>query len=83
MKNLYIYLLSIVIPLVLLLILGMNVLEPTSFVILILVYIVIYRPIIDGLRLNSITNIGSSEKWKLYIPFYGHLKFFKQLYLRK
>jgi len=83
MKNIWIYYLLIISPLILLGFLGSGTLGDTGFVIFLLVYVLLYRPLIDGLRLKAVCDLGSRELYKLYIPFYGHTKYFKQLYLSR
>ena len=51
--------------------------------ILVLVYGLIYRPVVDYIRLRSVTDLERSERLKLFIPFYGRYKFFKELYFPK
>ncbi len=83
MRNIWIYYLLIVVPLILLGSLGSEVLGGSAFLIYLLAYALVYRPIVDGARLKAVSDISSSELWKLYIPFYGHAKYFKQLYLSR
>lgn len=82
MKNIWIYYLLITLPLLILGLIGSQTLGGSGFVIYLLAYALVYRPIADGARLKAVSNIESSELWKLYIPFYGHTKYFKQLYLK-
>ena len=49
------------------------------FVIYLFIYILIYRPIVDITRLKE-KNINAISA-KSLIPFYLHIKYFKQLYL--
>jgi hypothetical protein len=52
------------------------------FVIFLLFYAIIYRPFIDGYKLLRKKKITKKELWKLVIG-YGHIKWFKDLYLKK
>ncbi len=49
-------------------------------VILLLIYLFIYRPVIDYRRLAEKKLIASKEIWKLYLPFF-YFKNFKALYI--
>jgi hypothetical protein len=51
--------------------------ETTLF--LILAYVLIYRPIVDGYRLIRLGQLPKKEFWKMFIPFYG-AKYFGALY---
>jgi|WetSurSiteA1Bulk_404760.scaffolds.fasta_scaffold01010_7 hypothetical protein len=78
MKNLLVYYLSIISPLAVLALLlfeGMKV----EFVIGILVYASVYRPVTDGFRLLAKGKIQKDEFWKLFIPFWS-IQWFKSLY---
>jgi len=50
------------------------------FVSVLFIYALIYRPIIDGLRLISKGVIPKSKFWYSFIPFWK-IKWMKQLYL--
>jgi len=54
-------------------------LQNNCWVIFLLVYVIVYRPLLDGMRLVKLNLINKSEVWKLLIPFY-RIRFFKQLY---
>ncbi len=80
MKNIFIYYLAFMIgPGILMYYLLSNE-NNVGFVIAILIYALIYRPIIDGLRLISKQVITKRQFWKLFIPFW-HAKWMKELYL--
>ena len=80
MKNIFIYYLAFMIgPSILMYYLLSNE-NNVGFVIAILIYALIYRPIIDGLRLISKQVITKRQSWKLFIPFW-HIKWMKDLYL--
>jgi hypothetical protein len=76
MKNVLVYYIVILTPLLgLLLIRNSN---SVYFVIYLFIYVMIYRPIVDILRLKE-KNINAVNM-KLLIPFYLHIRYFKQLY---
>lgn len=82
MKSLLIYyLIAIFLPM---LVLGLLILNgfKIAFVISLLFFALIYRPIIDGNRLSKKGVMKKNEIWKLLIG-YGHIKWFKELYLEK
>jgi len=80
MKNIFsYYLASIIGPFIFMFYLLYNE-NSVGFGISILIYALIYRPIIDGLRLVSKKIITKRESWKLFIPF-RHVKWMKELYL--
>lgn len=77
MKNLLVYYVIILMPL-----LGLIFINTTNsiyFVIYLFVYVLVYRPIVDIARLKekkiNVTNAKS------LIPFYLHIKYFKELYM--
>ena len=45
-----------------------------------LVYCLIYRPILDSYRLIQKGVIQKKDTWKMFVVF-GHIKWFKELYL--
>lgn len=55
-----------------------NDMNPYYFVTYLMIYILIYRPVIDTTRLRE-KNINANNL-KSLIPFYLHLRYFKQLY---
>ena len=52
------------------------------FILVLVLFILIYRPLIDSKKLIKKGVIKKNEAWKLVIG-YGHIKWFKELYLRK
>ena len=54
---------------------------PVLALILILLYVLIYRPIIHGLRLQELGIIDKKEFWFLFSPFYS-VKYFTNLYFK-
>ena len=81
MKNLIIYYFTILIPLPILVWLAFSN-KTNSFVILLLFYALVYRPIIDGYRLIEKGVISKKGFWELFIPFWS-IKWFKELYFLK
>ena len=83
LKNIWIYYFSIVIPLILLFLLVkfLNI-SSVLFIICFAVYLIIYRPVIDGNRLYYKNIIKKADRWKTLIPFM-RLKYFNELYLKK
>lgn len=80
MKNLLVYYLFILSPIVLML--WMIFSEYTlAFVITLLLYSTIYRGITDYFRLKARGYIGL-ELLRLFVPFYGRRRFFRDLYFR-
>ena len=77
MKLLYYYL-QILLPMALMVYLYECELYETTLV-LILVYVLIYRPIVDGFRLIRLRQLPKKDLWKMFIPFYG-AKYFGALY---
>lgn len=75
MKKLLIYYLIILLP-----ILGLILVHNKFiFCIALLLYVIIYRPIVDYVRLKS---LNINEKFSsFFIPFYIHTKYFKKLYM--
>jgi len=81
MKNLAIYYLAILVPFGIIIWLGnINEISRTVFWALLLIYLFIYRPFTDGLRLIDKGLIDKKEIWKLMIPG-NHMKYSKDLYL--
>jgi len=82
MKNIYFFYIAVFAPLLLLMLIFSNQLLPGWLsVSLLLVYVLVYRSFIDGLRLFSKGLINKKEIWK--ISFSGsRAKFFKKLYLK-
>lgn len=54
---------------------------PIFCLILIILYVIIYRPVIHGLRLRELGLISNKEFWLLFIPFYS-TKYFHNLYFQ-
>jgi len=48
---------------------------------LLLLYVVVYRPLVDFGRLRAVNKVKGLRFWKMYLPFY-HFKHFKQFYLK-
>jgi len=81
MKNIFIYYLSITIPVVAIVALRKSeLITSTWFVILLFAYLLIYRVYIDGKRLIDKGIIEKKDFWKMIIPG-QQLKYFKELYL--
>ncbi|GET30808.1 hypothetical protein [Prolixibacter sp. SD074] len=80
MKNIFIYYLVILLPFIPLVWL---VFSPyiLTFVIALLFYATIYRGLTDYFRLRAKGYKGYDLR-RLFIPFYGHIKYFKALYLK-
>ncbi|WP_418124584.1 hypothetical protein ACNFU2_07965 [Chryseobacterium sp. PTM-20240506] len=76
MKNALVYYIVILMPLLGLLFISS--LNSVYFVIYLFVYVMIYRPVVDIARLKE-KNIHVASI-KSLIPFYLHVKYFKQLY---
>lgn len=80
LKNTFIFYVLIVSPL-LILFQFHEWMGSTVFLVSLALYVLVYRPIVDGVRLKVVAGIPSDELRKLYIPFYGHVRYFKELYL--
>jgi hypothetical protein len=81
MKNLIVYYLAIVLPIPLLIWISMSN-NPILFTILILIYAIPYRTLIDGIRLVNKGLIKWDKIWKLLIPG-QRLEYTKDLYFKK
>ena len=82
MKNIKIYYLAILTPLgVLLLLINSKWIDYSLFIILLLVYVLIYRTYTDGKRLLEKDLITKKEIWKLLIP-ETRIEYFNELYLK-
>ncbi len=79
MKNLFVYWLLIILPLLIACVIYFQY-KGSSWLYVILIYVFLYRPIIDGWRLYNLDLIQQRDFWKLLLPFY-RLKFFSRLYL--
>ena len=71
-KNIFVYYLLIVFPIILL---GLGAktgyISATAFSGALLIYALIYHPIVSGLRLLQSGKINKSEFWKNFIPFWN------------
>jgi hypothetical protein len=75
------YLFAIILPVFILALLIQNEYKNT-FVISLLFFALVYRPLLDGNRLIKKGVIKKREIWKLFV-FYGHIKWFRELYFEK
>ncbi|WP_346237314.1 hypothetical protein ABDK00_011210 [Niabella insulamsoli] len=57
-------------------------LSGSTFVVSMLIYAMIYRPIVDGVRLIHLGLLKRSEIWKMFIPFYP-VGYIKELYFKR
>ena len=80
MKNTYAYYLAILLPLIPVILMAYVHHTIYAWVPLFLIYALIYRPLIDGMRLIQKGVIRKSEIWKLFVPIFYRSKWFKQLY---
>lgn len=78
MKNIIIFYTIILIPIPIMFYLAKNN-HLNSFFLMLIIYILIYRPLTDGIRLYSKGIIKKSEIWKLLIPFF-RWKLIKKIY---
>lgn len=79
MKNLFIYYLSILLPIPLLISVSNN----SVFFTFLLLFYIIFRGFIDGQRLIEKNVIEKKDLWKsVLIPFWSS-RFFRQLYFEK
>ena len=53
-----------------------------SSLIAILVYMFVYRPVVDSWRLTKLGVLAKKERWKMFIPFYRS-KYFEVLYFNQ
>lgn len=79
MKNLYVYYFALLAP-ALLLMLSWQLLLPELALLLLFIYVFIYRTILDGMRLASKKLIEPRHIWKMILPGMRG-KYFKALYL--
>jgi len=56
-------------------------LTPYEFVLILAVYVFLYRPVIDAIKLIKQGRITKNEMYKTFLPL-SNLKYFKDLYLR-
>ena len=82
MKNIFIYYLTILTPLAVLIWLNKtNSINSTYFVGLLFFYLLIFRTYVDGKRLYDKNIIPKKDIWKMIIPG-KHIEYFKELYLK-
>ena len=82
MKNIYIYYLTITIPLLIIIWLTKtDTINSTYFVALLFFYALIFRTYVDGKRLSDKNVIQKKDIWKMIIPG-KHFEHFKELYLK-
>ena len=82
MKNIFIYYLTILTPLAIIIWLNKtNSIDSTYFVGLLFIYLLIFRTYIDGKRLFDKNVIQKKDIWKMIIPG-KHIEYFKELYLK-
>lgn len=74
------YYLQIILPLVFLVWL-IEIQAIDVFVLSLLAYVLVYRPVIDGFRLVELGLINKTKSWKLFIPFYS-MRHFHDLYFK-
>lgn len=80
MKNIWVYYAAIFLPLALIIILSNHdVLTSWPFIISLLLYVFVYRTLVDGKRLVSKKIIPNNDIWKLLIPG-TRFEYFKALY---
>ena len=83
MKNLFIYYLTILTPLGILIWLSKaDLVNPVLFVLLLFFYVLIFRTYVDGKRLSNKNIIQKKNIWKMIIPG-KRFEYFKELYLKK
>lgn len=82
MKNLFVYYLVILVPIGLIFFLNKaDLISANVFVGLFFFYLLVYRTIVDGIRLFNKNIIPKKDIWKMIIPG-NHVKYFKELYLK-
>ena len=82
MKSLFIYYLAILLPVaVILFVYGKEMIGFTTFLVLILAYLLVYRTWTDGSRLAAKGIISKKDRWKMMLPGV-HMKHFTELYLK-
>ena len=81
LKNLGVYYWFIAIPFILIISMFTLDINKSYGILLLLAYVSIYRPFIDGLRLYQIGTIERKDFWKISIPFYSS-KYFNTLYFK-
>jgi hypothetical protein len=81
MKNIKIYFLTILTPLIAFIFLyKTKSIESTYSIVFFFFYLLFFKTYIDGRRLSEKNIISKKDIWKLIIPG-THLKYFKDLYL--
>jgi hypothetical protein len=83
MRNIYIYYIAILVPLIVIILIRLTYGSDSLFAILLLIYALIYRPVTDSIRLIKKKVIQKGEIWKIFIPFFWRTKWFKELYFSK
>ena len=82
LKNLFVYYLVILIPLLgIIQLKHLELISPTFFMVLFLGYFVIFRTWTDGLRLHKKDLISKDQIWKLALPG-RRVKYLKELYFK-
>jgi len=82
MKNIFIYYLTILTPLVAIIWLyNTNSINSTYLIGLFFFYLLIFRTYVDGKRLSDKNIIPKKDIWKMIIPG-KHIKYFNELYLK-
>ncbi len=82
MKNIFIYYLTITIPIGIIIWLEKtDLLNSTQFIGLLFFYLLIFRTYVDGKKLYKKNIILKKDIWKIIIPG-KRFKFFKELYLK-
>ncbi len=77
MRNTIIFYLVTILPLLISVYLGkFGIISSEEFVLLLLIYAFIYRPIADYSRLKQKGLISKNEFWKSFLPGYFQLKYF-------
>jgi hypothetical protein len=83
LKNIIVFYLLVLVPLILLAIGIMNhFISKGFFFAAIFIYALLYHPLISGLRLLALGKIKKSELWLNFIPFWNQ-KYFKLLFFNK
>ena len=81
MKNIFLYYFALFAPALVLVFFWKDLL-PNLALLLLFVYVFIYRTILDGIRLASKQVISKTEIWKMILPGMRG-KYFKELYLQR
>ena len=84
MKNIFVYYVAILTPLLAIIIWMRLTPHPYWFVLALFLYFFLYRPLTDGYRLYEKGIIGKKDICKLFIPFNSIMvDHFRELYFRK